>query len=57
MIPMETASNFVKPKTSANANVKKIPNWPAAPRRKIFGFSRRGPNGHGTNAHKDKKRK
>jgi hypothetical protein len=43
MIPMETACNFVKPKARARARVKKIPNCPAAPRRKIFGFSRRGP--------------
>ncbi len=39
MTAMLTASSAGKPSANASINVKKIPNWPAAPNSSIFGFS------------------
>ena len=43
MTPMEAASGRVKPIARASSMTAKMPNWPAAPRRTIFGFSSSGP--------------
>ena len=38
MIPIEAASNILKPKRLAKAMVKNIPNWAAAPNKSMNGF-------------------
>ena len=43
MTPIATASSLSKPKSSARPMVRKMPNCPAAPSRKILGFSSSGP--------------
>jgi len=43
MTAMLTASSAGKPRANASIKVKKMPNWPAAPKSSIFGFSRRAP--------------
>lgn len=42
MIAIEAASLISKPKKEAKLNVKKIPNWAAAPKNNIFGFVIKG---------------
>ena len=43
MIPIDTACELGKAQGKARSKVRKIPNWPAAPRRKVDGWARTGP--------------
>ena len=43
MIPIDMAWSWGKPRARARSRVRKIPNWPAAPSRKVEGWARTGP--------------
>ena len=56
IIPMETASSCGKPSAKARSSVRKIPNWPAAPRRNVDGWAGPAEIRHRADADEDQQR-